>query len=114
MRDTMAKAKCEEIIIDQYLKGNITDKEKTRQLQGLWLLKEESDVLKSVYTELTKNPDEFITQLRENESYINSQVRQFADDFDLNHLSEDEQKIAFVKKVLIPIFMEELEDESTE
>lgn len=110
----MAKAKCEEIIIDQYLKGNITDKEKTRQLQGLWLLKEESDVLKSVYTELTKNPDEFITQLRENESYINSQVRQFADDFDLNHLSEDEQKIAFVKKVLIPIFMEELEDESTE
>lgn len=105
------KAKCEEIIINQYLKGNITDKEKTRQLQGLWILKEESDVLKSVYIGLTENPDKFLTQFRENETLINSKVRQFADDFDLNHLSEDDQKIAFVKKVLMPIFMEELEDE---
>jgi hypothetical protein len=108
------KAKCEEMIIEQYLKGNITNKEKTRQLQGLWILKEESDVLKSVYTELTKNPDEFFTQCQENETLINNKVKQFADDFDLNHLSEDEQKIAFVKKVLIPIFMEELEDEPSE
>jgi len=108
------KQKCEEIIIDQYLKGNITDKEKTRQLQGLWLLKEESDVLKSVYTELTKNPDKFLAQHRENEALINNKVKQFANDFDLNHLSEDDQKIAFVKKVLIPMFMEELEDELSE
>lgn len=108
------KQKCEEIIIDQYLKGNITDKEKTRQLQGLWLLKEESDVLKSVYTELTKNPDKFPAQHRENETFINSKVKQFVNDFDLNHLSEDDQKIAFVKKVLIPMFMEELEDELPE
>ena len=108
------KQKCEEIIIDQYLKGNITDKEKTKQLQALWLLKEESDVLKSVYTELTKNPDKFLAQHRENEALINNKVKQFANDFDLNHLSEDDQKIAFVKKVLIPMFMEELEDELPE
>lgn len=105
------KQKCEEIIIDQYLKGNITDKEKTKQLQGLWLLKEESELLKSVYTELTKNPNKFLAYHRENENFINSKVKQFANDFDLNHLSEDDQKIAFVKKVLIPMFMEELEDE---
>ena len=111
MRGTMAKAKCEEIIIDQYLKGNITKKEKTSQLQALWLLKEESELLKSVYMELTKNPEEFIKQNRENETYINDLVKQFADDFDLHHLSEDDQKIAFVKKVLIPVFMEELENE---
>ena len=108
------KAKCEEIIIDQYLKGNITDQEKTKQLQGLVLLKEESELLKSVYTQLTEKPDEFITQLRENETYINNIVKQFADDFDLHHLSEDDQKIAFAKKVLIPVFMEELEDEPSE
>lgn len=108
------KQKCEEIIIDQYLKGNITDEEKTKQLQGLWLLKEESEVVKSVYAELTKNPDKFLAQHRENEALINSKVKQFANDFDLNHLSEDDQKIAFVKKVLIPMFMEELEDELPE
>ncbi|MGL5713995.1 MAG: hypothetical protein ACRCX2_13320 [Paraclostridium sp.] len=108
------KQKCEEIIIDQYLKGNITDKEKTRQLQALWLLKEESEVVKSLYTELTENPDKFLAQHRENEALINNKVKQFADDFDLNHLSEDDQKIAFVKKVLIPMFMEELEDELSE
>ncbi len=108
------KQKCEEIIIDQYLKGNITEKEKTKQLQALWLLKEESEVVKSVYTELTENPDKFLAQHRENEALINNKVKQFADDFDLNHLSEDDQKIAFVKKVLIPMFMEELEDELSE
>jgi len=105
------KQKCEEIIIDQYLKGNITDKEKTRQLQALWLLKEESEVVKSLYTGLTENPNKFLAQHRENETLINSKVKQFVNDFDLNHLSEDDQKIAFVKKVLIPMFMEELEDE---
>lgn len=108
------KQKCEEIIIDQYLKGNITEKEKTKQLQGLWVLKEESEVVKSVYTELTENPDKFLAQHRENETLINSKVKEFANDFDLNHLSEDDQKIAFVKKVLIPMFMEELEDELPE
>ena len=108
------KQKCEEIIIDQYLKGNITDKEKTKQLQGLWLLKEESEVVKSVYMQLTENPDKFLAQHRENETLINSKVKQFVNDFDLNHLSEDDQKIAFVKKVLIPMFMEELEDELPE
>ena len=105
------KAKCEEIIIDQYLKGNITDKEKTRQLQVLWLLKEESKLVKSLYTELTENPDKFFAQHRENEALINNKVKQFVNDFDLNHLSEDDQKIAFVKKVLMPMFMEELEDD---
>ena len=105
------KAKCEEIIIDQYLKGNITDEEKTRQLQVLWLLKEESEIVKSLYIGLTENPDKFLAQHRENATYLNNKVKQFANDFDLKHLSEDDQKIAFVKKVLIPVFMEELEDE---
>jgi hypothetical protein len=105
------KAKCEEIIIDQYLKGNITDEEKTRQLQVLWLLKEESEIVKSLYIGLTENPDKFFAQHRENATYLNNKFKQFANDFDLKHLSEDDQKIAFVKKVLIPVFMEELEDE---
>lgn len=35
MRGTMAKAKCEEIIIDQYLKGNISNEFKEFLLLGL-------------------------------------------------------------------------------
>jgi len=107
----MAKARCEEIIIDQYLKGNITEKEKTSKLQALWLIKEESELFKSVYMELTKNPEEFIKQHRKNVTFINDLIKQFADDFDLHHLSEDDQKNVFVKEVLIPVFMEELENE---
>lgn len=51
------KQKCEEIIIDQYLKGNITDKEKTRHLRGIATLTPKA--LKYIYNNMTDNALEF-------------------------------------------------------
>ena len=52
------KAKCEEIIIDQYLKGNITNEFKNNILAGFKLIKENNPVLKELLTELQRNPIE--------------------------------------------------------
>lgn len=107
------KQKCEEIIIDQYLKGNITDKQKTRHLGVIAILNKESEIFKVAYNKITKNPEEFFKTEQEQYEYCNKQFQQFVDDNDLHHLLESEQKSAFVKKVLIPI-MEEIEDELPE
>lgn len=52
------KQKCEEIIIDQYLKGNITNEFKNNILVGFKLIKEDNPVLKELFVELQKNPIE--------------------------------------------------------
>lgn len=51
------KQKCEEIIIDQYLKGNITDKEKTRHLRGVAMLTPKGVI--SIYNEMSHNTLQF-------------------------------------------------------
>lgn len=51
------KQKCEEIIIDQYLKGNITDKEKTRHLRGIAALTPKG--LISIHNEMNHNTLQF-------------------------------------------------------
>jgi len=52
------KQKCEEIIIDQYLKGNITNEFKNNILAGFKLIKENNPVLKELLMELQNNPIE--------------------------------------------------------
>lgn len=52
------KQKCEEIIIDQYLKGNITNEFKNNILAGFKLIKEDNPVLKELLVELQNNPIE--------------------------------------------------------
>jgi hypothetical protein len=52
------KQKCEEIIIDQYLKGNISNEFKSKVLAGFKLIKEDNPVLKELLAELQKNPIE--------------------------------------------------------
>jgi hypothetical protein len=52
------KAKCEEIIIDQYLKGNITNEFKNNILSGFKLIKEDNPVLKELLAELQRDPIE--------------------------------------------------------
>jgi uncharacterized protein YehS (DUF1456 family) len=42
------KQKCEEIIIDQYLKGNISNEFKSKVLAGFKLIKEDNPVLKEL------------------------------------------------------------------
>jgi hypothetical protein len=52
------KQKCEEIIIDQYLKGNISNEFKNNILAGFKLIKENNPVLKELLMELQNNPIE--------------------------------------------------------
>lgn len=52
------KAKCEEIVIDQYLKGNITNEFKNNILAGFKLIKEDNPALKELLVELQTNPIE--------------------------------------------------------
>lgn len=63
MRDTMAKAKCEEIIIDQYLKGNINN-----QYKNAALLELKNDKRKSLIWILERalgfGPDYVVSQLK--------------------------------------------------
>jgi hypothetical protein len=99
------KQKCEEIIIDQYLKGNITDKEKTRHLKGLAMLNPEG--LAYVYNELTNNISQFF---KNTQRYFKT----------WDQLSETEQEEAFSQIVsdteVLKLFkeIEELEDELPE
>jgi len=99
------KAKCEEIIIDQYLKGNITDKEKNRHLKGIAMLNPEG--VAYVYNELTNNISQF---------FKNTQ-RHFKT---WDQLSKTEQEEAFSQVVsdteVLKLFkeIEELEDELPE
>ena len=48
------KQKCEEIIIDQYLKGNITNEFKNNILAGFKLIKEDNPVLKELLVDQQK------------------------------------------------------------
>lgn len=52
------KQKCEEIIIDQYLKSNITNKFKKNILEGFKLIKEDNPTFKQWFMELHRNPVE--------------------------------------------------------
>jgi hypothetical protein len=52
------KQKCEEIIIDQYLKGNISNKFKKNILEGFKLTKEDNPNFKEWFMELYRNPVE--------------------------------------------------------
>jgi replicative superfamily II helicase len=96
------KQKCEEIIIDRYLKGNITDKNKNRHLEGLAMLNQ--DGLKYVYNKLTNNSLQFFEE-----------TQMFFETWD--QFSETEQKEVFSQAVsdneVLKLFkeIEELEDE---
>ena len=98
------KQKCEEIIIDQYLKGNITDEEKSKQLWRLNLLKEGQELLEIIYTELNQNPEEFFKLAQAMYKKYDEDLSTFVSDCDLHHLSPTEQKLAFSKNVLCPAF----------
>jgi hypothetical protein len=52
------KQKCEEIIIDHYLKGNISNKFKKNILEGFKLIKEDNPTFKEWFMELHRNPVE--------------------------------------------------------
>jgi replicative superfamily II helicase len=96
------KQKCEEIIINQYLKGNITDENKNRHLEGLAMLNQ--DGLKYVYNKLTNNSLQFFEE-----------TQMFFETWD--QFSETEQKEVFSQAVsdneVLKLFkeIEELEDE---
>ncbi len=91
------KQKCEEIIIDQYLKGNITHEDKNRFLRMVTMLNQ--DRLKYVYDELTNNSLQFF---KETQCFFKT----------WDQFSETEQKEVFsqITSNELPKLLKELEE----
>lgn len=103
------KQKCEEIIIEQYLKGNITDKEKINYLERINFVRPENKLLEQTYQQLIKNINN-ADQLFNNVPLpilINKELdtldfNEFINKYKLHHLSLEDQYNEYAHKILIP------------